>query len=68
MVASRTAQQTEVQPLLLTVNEAARQIRIGRTKMYELIASGEVKSVCVGRHRRIAYSELVSYTERLAAS
>ena len=31
--------------LLLTVEEAARRLRLGRTLLYRLIASGELESV-----------------------
>ncbi|MFD9871569.1 helix-turn-helix domain-containing protein [Streptomyces niveus] len=37
----------------LTVAEAARRIGIGRTKMYEYIASGEIPSAKIGRLRRV---------------
>ncbi|MFE2426450.1 helix-turn-helix domain-containing protein [Streptomyces sp. NPDC059373] len=37
----------------LTVEEAARRIGIGRTKMYEYVSSGEIPSVTIGRLRRI---------------
>ncbi|KOT93145.1 excisionase [Streptomyces sp. NRRL F-4711] len=37
----------------LTVAEAARRIGIGRTKLYEYISSGEIRSVKIGSLRRI---------------
>ncbi|MFG2778241.1 helix-turn-helix domain-containing protein [Streptomyces prunicolor] len=37
----------------LTVEEAARRIGIGRTKMYEYVRSGEIRSVKIGSLRRI---------------
>ena len=39
--------------LLLTVEEAADQLGVGRTVMYRLLSSGAVKSVTLGRLRRI---------------
>lgn len=51
--------------LLLTVVEAAHRLGIGRTLMYELLASGEVASVHVGRLHRIPGDALVDYIERL---
>ena len=39
--------------LLLTVEEAAHRLGIGRTVMYRLVSSGLVESVRVGRLRRI---------------
>ena len=37
----------------LTVEEAARRLGIGRTKMYEYVSSGEIRSVKIGSLRRI---------------
>lgn len=51
--------------ILLTVEEAARRISIGRTKMFALIGSGEVESVPVGRLRRVPVAALHDYTDRL---
>lgn len=39
--------------LLLTVEEAAQRLAVGRTVMYQLVSSGAVESVTVGRLRRI---------------
>ena len=35
---------------VLTVEEAAQRLRIGRTWMYALIAAGDVESVRIGRY------------------
>ncbi len=53
--------------LLLTAEEAAEELRIGRTRMYALIASGEVISVKIGGSRRVPYDELATYVKRLVA-
>ena len=37
----------------LTVEQAARRLGIGRTKMYEYVSSGEIPSVKIGSLRRI---------------
>lgn len=52
--------------LLLTVVEAARRLGIGRTLMFELIRSGAVRSVRVGRLRRVPVSAVADYVEALA--
>jgi excisionase family DNA binding protein len=39
--------------LLLTPEEAAEALRIGRSKVYELMRSGELASITIGRARRI---------------
>jgi excisionase family DNA binding protein len=52
--------------LLLTVEEAAALLGIKRTLTYELIRSGALASVRVGRLRRIRYSDLDAYAAGLA--
>ncbi len=51
--------------LLVTPEEAARRLSLGRTTLYQLIASGEIHSVIIGRSRRVPVSELCSYVARL---
>ncbi|WP_112232458.1 helix-turn-helix domain-containing protein [Lentzea atacamensis] len=53
--------------VLLTPEEAAARIGVGRTTMYRLIKTNEVVSVQIGRLRRIAASEVDEYTARLLA-
>ncbi|GAA4936351.1 excisionase family DNA binding protein [Nonomuraea thailandensis] len=52
-------------PLLLTVEEAAHRLRIGRTQMYQLVKTGEVASVCIGRLRRVPIECLAAYVNNL---
>ena len=51
--------------LLLTVQEAAKRLSLGRSLMYELIRNGEVASVHVGRLRRISTDALSTYVASL---
>ena len=44
--------------ILLTVPEAARRLPLGRTLVYELIATGSLPSLKIGRARRIPASAL----------
>ena len=46
---------------LLTVVEAAEHLCISRSKVYELLAAGELPSVRIGRTRRIAMSALSEF-------
>ena len=48
-------------PLLLSIEESAAQLRIGRSRMFDLIRRGEVLSVKVGGSRRIPYDSLKAY-------
>lgn len=50
--------------LLLTVTEAAQRLGIGRSLMYELLASAQVESIHVGRLRRIPADALAAYVDR----
>ena len=40
-------------PLLLTITEAAARLSIGRSSAYELIASGQLEIVHIGRSARV---------------
>ena len=51
--------------LLLTVEEAAFRLGIGRTVMYRLVMSGAVESVMLGRLRRVTREGLNAYVARL---
>jgi excisionase family DNA binding protein len=54
--------------LLLTVDEVARHLRIGRNSVYKLILSGHLRTISVGRRRRLCpRSEVERYiTAQLA--
>jgi excisionase family DNA binding protein len=54
--------------LLLTIDEAAELLGIGRTKMVSLVSSGAVESVTIGRLRRIPAECLNEYVARLRAT
>lgn len=42
-----------METLLLSIPEAAEQLRIGRSKTYELIAAGTILTVTIGRRRLV---------------
>ena len=51
--------------ILLTVEEAAERLSIGRTKAYELMATGALQSVTIGRSRRIPAEALEPFVAML---
>lgn len=51
--------------VLLTVEEAAEQLGIGRTLTYKLISNGEIESIRIGRLRRVPTSAIQDYARRL---
>jgi excisionase family DNA binding protein len=53
--------------VLLTVEEAAERLNIGRTTMYALVSTGDIESVTIGRLRRIPAECLEIYVAALLA-
>lgn len=53
--------------LLFTAEEAAEVLGLGRTKVYELMASGRLLSVKIGTCRRVPADALRSYVDSLRA-
>ena len=54
--------------LLLTPEEAAKVLGIGRTTVYALMKCGDLRAVHIGRSCRISQGELDRYVRRLEAS
>lgn len=52
-------------PLLLTVPEAAKALSIGRSKAYELISSGVLEVVHIGRCCRVPVDAVAAYIRAL---
>jgi excisionase family DNA binding protein len=50
---------------LFTVVEVAKILGIGRSKVYELLYRGELKSVKIGGSRRVRYNDLGEYVRYL---
>ena len=51
--------------IVLTVEQAAERLSVGRSTMYGLVSSGAVESVKIGQLRRIPVDALVRYVEAL---
>lgn len=55
-----------MEPVLLSIHpEASRVLRIGRTKTFELIKSGELRTVTIGRRRLVPVTAVEEYVARL---
>lgn len=54
-----------ISPTLLTVPEAMAALRLSRATVYDLIRSGELGSVKVGRCRRIPAQAVQAFVARL---
>ena len=59
--------QAAVPKVLLTIEEAAQAMSLGRTFVYELVMRNEIQSVKVGRKRRIPVFALQEFVVRQLA-
>jgi excisionase family DNA binding protein len=55
------------EPILLTLKETAVALRVGRSKLYELMAAGKLRSVKIGGSRRIPATALAEFVAALEA-
>ena len=52
--------------IVLTVEETAEVLKVGRTTVYDLIKAGQLSSIMIGRLRRIRHSDLAAYLRQAA--
>jgi excisionase family DNA binding protein len=55
----------ESKPILVSVADAAHMLSIGRTAAWELVRKQRIKSVKIGRTRRVPVSAVQEYVQRL---
>jgi excisionase family DNA binding protein len=53
--------------LLYSVDETCQVLSIKRSKLYELLAAGEIASVKIGKSRRISEAALRDYVAQLGS-
>lgn len=53
-----------MEQVLLTPEEAGRALNIGRSKVFDLIRSGELASIKIGRLRRVPVDEVRKFAQR----
>jgi excisionase family DNA binding protein len=58
MIMPRSTVQAEVAPLMYRVDEAAAALRLSRSSVYELIRSGQLRTVKQGRRRLVPVTAL----------
>jgi excisionase family DNA binding protein len=49
--------------LLLTIKEASQVLAISRSKLYDLLNSGHLPSVHIGRSRRVRMTDLEDFVK-----
>jgi excisionase family DNA binding protein len=53
---------------LLTVVETARELRVSRSRVFELLAAGELEGIRIGRARCVPRRSLEEFLARLGAA
>ncbi len=56
-----------MEKLLLKIEEAAHALSLGRSKTYELIQRGQLRTVKIGRSTRVPVDAVREFVERQAA-
>ena len=56
-----------MEKLLLTVGEAAAVLGVGKSRVYDLMRLRQLRSVKIGRTRRVPVDCLREYVERITA-
>ena len=54
--------------LLLTVEQAASRLNVGRSTAYALVLSGQLESVTVGRLRRVPADAVTAFVDSLRSA
>jgi len=62
---SENHERNAVPPVLYRVDEAAHALRLSRSVVYELIRSGQLRTVKVGRRRLVPVAALGEYVDSL---
>jgi len=57
---------SRVPALAYRVDEAAEAVRLSRSQIYELIRSGQLRTIKLGRRRLVPVQELSNYINGLA--
>jgi len=58
---------SRIECLVVAIPDACAMIGIGRSKLYQLLADGEIESVRVGKRRLVIVDSLRELLSRLAA-
>lgn len=68
MTSNTPTHPNEAAPLLMAIPEVSRCLGVGRTTIYQLIASGELQVVRIGKRSLIPSDNVVNLVDRLKAA
>jgi excisionase family DNA binding protein len=52
---------SDASPLLISIDQAAGRLSVGRTKIYELAAEGKLQLVKIGRATRVVVASIETF-------
>ncbi len=58
-----TDETANIVPMVYTVNETCEALRLSRYTVYELINTGQLRSIKIGHRRLVAHVDLVDFVE-----
>jgi excisionase family DNA binding protein len=58
---------TDTEPVYLTVPDVCSRFAIGRSRLYELLAKGELAAFKLGKRTVFSFADLTEYMSRLPA-
>jgi excisionase family DNA binding protein len=63
---SQLVQRSDAEPVVcVRLDRAMRMLDIGKTKLYELIGTGELETIHIGRRTLILQASIDAFVERL---
>ncbi len=57
-------EQDQEEPVLLRADQVCRILNLGRSKVFELLASQQIPSISIGRSRRVLRADLMEWIEK----
>jgi excisionase family DNA binding protein len=63
----RDREREREQPILLKAEQVCSIVNLGRSKVYELIATRQIPSISIGRSRRVLREDLMVWIEKQRA-
>jgi excisionase family DNA binding protein len=65
---ARSLKSDSFEKLAYSVPEAAELLSISRSQIYEMISTGKIGSISIGRSRRVTHRQLMSFLEKCESS
>ncbi len=64
MEKEKAREKEQEQPVLLRADQVAQILALGRSKVFELLATQQIPSISIGRSRRVLREDLMAWIEK----